>query len=118
MTEEQPPSPPLNSMNEVEACRKAAKQLLFAAGSIALLAIVAGLSGHSTLAIWCLPIAVIVGVAANAKNQDVRRMTNPAGGASLAREVGEGVLLSVLALFFVALLFALWFWHRLGQWHG
>ena len=122
MSEEQshPPvaSEPPTSKNEVEAARKSARQLTFAVTAIAILAMAAGLTGHSALALWCLPVVLVAGVAANAKNQDVRRLTNRAVPASRARQVGEGVLLSVLAFCLVALFFVLWLWHALGQWHG
>ena len=109
---------PATSIETVDAARKTARRLLYATSAIALLALAAGLTGHSTLAFWCLPLVLAVGVAANAKNQHVRRMTRPAAAAGRARQVGEGILLSVLALVFVVLLFVLWFWHALGQWHG
>jgi hypothetical protein len=109
---------PSTATNEVEAARKSARQLVFAVSAVAFLAMAAGLTGHSAVAFWCLPIVLALGVAANAKTQEVRRVTRRGGAPTVARQIGEGVLLSILALFFVALLFVLWFWHTLGQWHG
>ena len=104
--------------NEVQAAKKTARQLTIATAGIAFLAMAAGLTEHGTFALWCLPVVLAVGVAANAKNEDVRGLTKSAVTASRARQVGEGLLLSVLALFFVALIFVLWLWHALGQLHG
>jgi hypothetical protein len=106
------------SVNQIQAGRKSVRRWLLATGSIAVLAIGAGLTGHSTLAFWCLPIFVVVGVAANAKSQAVKRMVHPEVTANVGRQVGEGILLAFLALFFVVLLFILWWWHALGEWHG
>ena len=120
MTEDKSQSPASEApspTNQVSAARKSARQLAFTVTAIALLAIVAGLTRHGTLALWCLPLVVVVGMAANRKNQDSRRLTNPAVAASRARQVGEGVLLAVLAFCLVALLFVLWLWHTFGQWH-
>lgn len=122
MTADQPQSPGANeppaATNEVAAMRKAARQLTFDVTVVALLAMAAGLTGHGGLALWSLPVVIVLGVAANAKHQDVRRLTRPAVAASHARQVGEGVLLSVLAFCLLTLLFVLWLWHAFGQWHG
>jgi hypothetical protein len=93
---------------QVKEAKKTSRLFSLAAGAVALLAIAAGLTGHGTLAFWCLPTFLILGVAANATNQDVRRLTAAAVPPSVGRQVGEGLVLAVLALFFVTLLFIVW----------
>ena len=103
---------------QVKEAKKTRTLLSLAAGAIALVAIVAGVSGQGIVALWCLPLFFVLGVAANVTNQNVRRLTTPGSPPSVGRQVAEGILLAVLAFFFLGLLFLVWAWQELGKTGG
>jgi hypothetical protein len=104
--------------NQVKEAKRTRTLLSLAAGAIALVAIAAGVSGHGMVALWCLLFFFALGVAANATNQNVRRLTTGGSPTSVGRQVAEGILLAVLAFFILGVLFLVWAWQELGKTGG
>ena len=104
---------------EARYARRTATTFGVAAGVVALVAVAAGIAQHGTLALWCAPLFLLLGLIANSANQNARQLTNgPSEPPSTARQVGEGVLFAALALLFLLLLFIGWVFYGVSQIHG
>jgi hypothetical protein len=97
---------------EARYARRTATTFGVAAGVVALVAAAAGIAQHGTLALWCAPLFLWLGLVANSANKNARLLTKGPGEAqsiqSITRQAGEGCLLVVLALLFVVVLFFVW----------
>ena len=94
---------------EARYARRTATRSGVAAGVVALVAVAAGIAQHGTLALWCAPLFLLLGLIANSANQNARLLRKgPGEPQSIARQAGEGFLLVVLALLFVVVLFFVW----------
>lgn len=96
-------------VEEARYARRTATTFGVAAGVVALVAVAAGIAQHATLALWCAPLFLLLGLVANSANKNARLLTKgPGEPQSIARQTGEGCLLVVLALLFVVVVFFVW----------
>jgi hypothetical protein len=94
---------------EARYARRTATTFGVAAGVVALFAVGAGITQHTSTALWCAPLFALLAVIANHAHRNARQLTKGASEPqSLARQAGEGVLLTVLALLFLVVLFFVW----------
>jgi hypothetical protein len=94
---------------EARYARRTSTTFGVAAGIVALTAVAAGVTEHATFALWCVPLFAVMGVIANAAKQNARQLTKGAADPqSIARQVGEGVLLSALTLLSLVVLVVVW----------
>ena len=90
--------------SEIRNSRQLARTTGFVAGAFALAGIVAGVVQRGDLALWCIPVFIVLAAISNTANQDARRLARGTPDSpSVARQVGEGILGTFLALLLLAL---------------
>jgi hypothetical protein len=105
--------------DEARDAKKSATFMSVIAAVIALCALVAGLTQHARIALFCMPLFLLTGVAANAMHLQAKKLSAAAQGKpDVGRQIGEGILFVLLLLIILPILFFVWWWYAMGQWHG
>ena len=104
----------LSTAIDIKDARTLARATGLIAAAFAVAGIVAGVFQRGDLALGCIPVFVVFGAIANMANQNARRLAKETPDSpSVARQVGEGILGTFLALFLLAVAVIIYFFYRL-----
>jgi hypothetical protein len=107
---------PLDAAREAKATAKLAG---IGAAAFAVAALLGGIAQQGGVVFLCLPLFLLLALVANTANQNAGRLaTGPIAKVDAGKQVGKGILLTVLALFLVFLLVVGWYIHLIIGFHA